>query len=199
MCDLIPLSTQPQWQTITQGRLLFEQAFLMPMDAEQLYDQLFHQIDWQQLSIKMFGKEVLQPRLQAWFGDRSYQYSGLKLSPAPIPDFLLPIQKRCEQICHSRFNSVLINLYRNGEDSMGWHQDNETELGRNPVIASLSLGAERKFVLKHNQTGEKLAYQLSSGSLLVMAGETQHFWKHALPKTKRVNTPRINLTFRWIE
>ncbi len=171
----------------------------MPTDAEQLYDQLFHQIDWQQLSIKMFGKEVLQPRLQAWFGDRSYQYSGLKLSPAPIPDFLLPIQKRCEQICDSRFNSVLINLYRNGEDSMGWHQDNEAELGRNPVIASLSLGAERKFVLKHNQTSEKLAYQLSSGSLLVMAGETQHFWKHALPKTKRVNTPRINLTFRWIE
>ncbi|WP_260261084.1 alpha-ketoglutarate-dependent dioxygenase AlkB family protein [Vibrio intestinalis] len=199
MCDLIPLSTQPQWQTITQGRLLFEQAFIMPTDAEQLYDQLFHQIDWQQLSIKMFGKEVLQPRLQAWFGDRSYQYSGLKLSPAPIPDFLLPIQKRCEQICDSRFNSVLINLYRNGEDSMGWHQDNEAELGRNPVIASLSLGAERKFVLKHNQTSEKLAYQLSSGSLLVMAGETQHFWKHALPKTKRVNTPRINLTFRWIE
>ncbi|MDA0150161.1 alpha-ketoglutarate-dependent dioxygenase AlkB family protein [Vibrio sp. LaRot3] len=199
MCDVTPLSTQPKWQTITQGQLLFERAFLMPTNAEQLYEQLLHQLHWQQLSIKMFGKEMLQPRLQAWFGEKSYQYSGLKLSPAPIPEFLSPIQQRCEQVCQSRFNSVLINLYRNGQDSMGWHQDNEPELGRNPVIASLSLGAERKFVLKHNETNEKITYQLSSGSLLVMAGETQHFWKHALPKTTRVSTPRINLTFRLIE
>jgi len=121
------------------------------------------------------------------------------MMPRPWNQTLLQLKNLCEQVSQSPFNSVLANLYRNGQDSMGWHQDNETELGLNPIIASLSLGESRKFVLRHLETKQKHELDLSHGSLLVMAGETQHYWQHSIPKTAKPKGSRINLTFRYIQ
>lgn len=183
---------------LPQATIWSSHQFIPNRDADNLYHQLLDSTPWKQESIKIFGKQVPQPRLQAWYGERDYQYSGLKLTPIPLPDFLLPLKQQCELAANQKFNSVLINLYRDGEDSMGWHQDNEPELGEKPVIASISLGAERKFSIKHLTTNEKHHFQLSHGSLLIMGGKMQHHWKHCLPKTRRAISSRINLTFRYI-
>lgn len=188
-----------QWQNIQNGQLMYLEEFLTPDEADILYQTLMDTMPWRQESITLFGKTVPQPRLQVWFGDKAYQYSGLKLEANPMPDLIEKLCDQCSRTAGLLFNSVLINLYRDGYDSMGWHQDNEPELGDAPVIASISLGAERKFALKHNNGQDKLAYQLKHGSLLIMAGDMQHYWKHALPKSRKVHHPRINLTFRHIK
>ncbi|HAS62999.1 MAG TPA: alpha-ketoglutarate-dependent dioxygenase AlkB [Vibrio sp.] len=193
------MTASAQWQNIDNGRLLYREEFLSQQQADELYHSLYTKTHWRQESITLFGRSVLQPRLQAWFSEHAYQYSGLLLKPTPIPPSIATLKKQCEHICRQEFNSVLLNLYRNGQDYMGWHQDNEKELGHNPIIASISLGAERKFTLKHKDSKQKLDYKLSHGSLFVMAGEVQHYWKHALPKTTLITEPRINLTFRYIE
>ena len=149
----------------------------------------------------MYGKRVAIPRLEAWYGDDGmhYSYSGLSLAPKPWLAVLQELRQEVERHCQAPFNAVLANLYRDQNDTVGWHSDDETELGRNPVIASLSFGAERNFQLKHKASGEKLSIPLKSGSLLVMAGETQHYWQHCLPRSRKKILSRINLTFRQIK
>ncbi|PQJ66845.1 alpha-ketoglutarate-dependent dioxygenase AlkB family protein [Photobacterium angustum] len=190
---------QGEWITINNGLLYWHPQFLNLQRSEQYFQQLKSELNWQQEHITLFGKSVLQPRLQTWLGDAVYTYSGLTMHPQLWTSAILDLKTQCEQQAQTRFNSVLGNLYRDGEDYMGWHQDNERELGHQPVIASLSFGATRQFVFKHKTTKEKIAFQLTPGSLLIMAGDTQQHWQHALPKTKRVNEPRINLTFRYIK
>lgn len=146
----------------------------------------------------MYGKQVLIPRLQAWYGDENarYQYSGLTLNTLPWISTLLSLKEDIEQMTGCQFNAVLANYYRNHNDTVGWHSDDEPELGISPVIASLSLGDTRNFKMKHKYLDEKLTIPLSSGSLLIMSGNTQAYWQHCLPRTKQVKSPRINLTFR---
>ncbi|WP_306331472.1 alpha-ketoglutarate-dependent dioxygenase AlkB family protein [Vibrio injensis] len=188
----------PSWLTIQDGQLLWIPNFLSLEQADNAYKRLSLELNWQQQAIMMFGKPIMQPRLHAWYGEKAYRYSGLSLAPQSWAPALLPLKAQCERVADQPFNSVLANLYRHGQDSMGWHQDNEPELGHQPVIASLSLGETRRFALRHIQSKEKLTFELSHGSLLVMAGDTQHCWQHTIPKTRQACQPRINLTFRQI-
>jgi len=149
----------------------------------------------------MFGRVVDSPRLSAWIGDEDavYRYSGTRFVPRPWTPELLALRDRVAAACGVPFNSVLANLYRDGADRMGWHSDDEPELGPRPVIASVSLGAERTFRFRAKAGGETVAIELPHGSLLTMAGDTQRLYRHELPARKRVTGPRINLTFRWIQ
>ncbi|OWY20882.1 alpha-ketoglutarate-dependent dioxygenase AlkB [Sphingobacteriales bacterium UPWRP_1] len=189
---------------LPDAELLYLHPFLPAAEAGRLFEHLLGagHIAWRQDSIRMFGKQVLTPRLSAWYGVSGavYTYSGLTLHPLPFTPALLSLKEIIEQtVQHAQFNSVLLNLYRNGADSMGWHADDEPELGSNPVIASVSLGAERRFLLRHKYRKElKQQIVLQHNSLLIMRGTTQHFWQHALPKTSRPAGARINLTFRHI-
>ncbi|MCR9388133.1 alpha-ketoglutarate-dependent dioxygenase AlkB family protein [Vibrio metoecus] len=184
---------------ITQldGQLAWFPQFLALPQADEALTLLKTELNWQQKSIRLFGKSVLQPRLIAWYGAEDYRYSGLTLSAHPFPERLAQLKTQCEEAAQTRFNSVLANLYRDGQDSMGGHQDNEPELGTNPIIASLSLGESRRFLLCHKQDPAlKIECELSHGDLLIMAGTTQHCWQHAIPKTRQTKQLRINLTFR---
>lgn len=175
--------------------------FFDESESERLFRNLQTQLVWKEESIRLFGKWIMQPRLTALYGEKAYTYSGREMNPLLWTPDLLYIKEKIEQHTGGRFNAVLCNLYRNGMDSMGWHSDDEKELGPNPVIASLSLGAVRKFKLKHTYNHEiplhKMA--LGNGSLLTMKGTTQHFWKHEIPKEPGITDPRINLTFRYIK
>ncbi|WP_104037563.1 alpha-ketoglutarate-dependent dioxygenase AlkB family protein [Vibrio jasicida] len=186
------------WQEVAQGRIYYDPNFLNNLEADRYFSNLRSTLPWQQERITMFGRSVLQPRLQAWHGDVAYTYSGLTMSPHPWTPDLNELKARCEAIANVQFNSVLANLYRHGQDSMGWHQDNEPELVRNPVIASVNLGETRRFLLRNLHCKTQLEYELSHGALLIMAGELQHHWKHAVPKTAKPKGERINLTFRHI-
>ena len=186
-------------EDLKDARLQYDPYFLNNTEADLYYNLLLNFDHWRQEPIKIFGKELMQPRLTALFGESetSYTYSGLKMEPVPFPEYILKIKDSCEKVCDTNFNICLANLYRDGQDSMGWHADNEKELGKDPVIASVSLGAERIFHLKHNEDKNlKYKKRLQHGSLFVMSGSTQKFWKHQLPKTKLPVKPRINLTFR---
>ena len=172
--------------------------------ATSLLDALIGKVEWVQNTIRFYGKESPVPRLEAWYGDagKSYSYSGIRMDPNPWIDELLEIKKAIEPIAGTRFNSVLINYYRDGRDRVAWHSDDEKELGQNPVIGSVSLGAERRFKLRHKnyrKNGHQAEIMLVHGSLLVMKGPTQHFWKHEVPRTVRSVGKRINLTFRVID
>lgn len=164
------------------------------------FDRLVADLEWQQHQVFVFGRWVEQPRLTAWYGDDGfpYRYSGIELKPHSWTAPLIEMRELCEELAGARFNSVLANLYRSGADSVAWHADDESELGVDPVIASVSLGSERRFDLRHRSTGETVRVPLPSGSVLVMAGCTQHRWVHQVPKTARPVGPRINLTFRLI-
>lgn len=170
--------------------------------ADQLFDDLSQSLAWREESIVLFGKRMLQPRMLAWYGDPDavYRYSGVRHVPLPWTDTLAALRERVGKICGASFNSALANLYRHNRDSMGLHADDEPELGERPVIASLSLGEERVFRFKHRHRRDlkPVRLPLPSGSLLVMAGDTQLNWKHEVPKQTRPCGPRINLTFRSI-
>lgn len=173
--------------------------------AEAPYIVMRHLIDeipWRAENIVVWGRTYPQPRLIAWYGDagKNYTYSGITLSPVPWTQALLDIKSRVEAVSRSAFNSVLLNYYRDHRDSMGLHSDDEPELGERPILASLSLGEERTFILKHkrNKALEPVRLQLASGSLLLMKGETQRYWKHGIDKEARQCGPRVNLTFRHI-
>ncbi|SHK10510.1 alpha-ketoglutarate-dependent dioxygenase AlkB family protein [Hymenobacter psychrotolerans] len=187
---------------LPDAEVLLDPHFLPPDTADALLIELTRTIAWRQEPIRLFGKEVLQPRLTAWHGDATahYQYSGLALAPQPWTPALLELRKQVEAATATQFNSVLLNLYRAGQDSMGWHADDEPELGPAPVIASVSLGETRRFRLKPRDPQRTphapVALDLASGSLLVMRGATQQHWLHAVPKTARPVGPRLNLTFR---
>jgi alkylated DNA repair dioxygenase AlkB len=169
-----------------------------PEESPTLFDDLLATSPWQQDEVVIFGQRRILSRKVAWMGDAgfTYSYSGTSKTASPLTPALLLIKKRVEQQCAHRFNSCLMNLYHDGSDGMGWHSDDEKTLGRNPVIASVSFGAERVFKLKHRESKEIVSVLLENGSLLVMKGATQHHWIHAMPKTKKITTPRINLTFR---
>jgi alkylated DNA repair dioxygenase AlkB len=183
------------------GEVLYYPGIFPGQESDLIFRQLAEQINWKQEAIKIFGKEVLQPRLTAWYGDpgKAYSYSGITMQPLPWTAVLMLLKQKAESIAGVHFNSALLNLYRNGQDSMGWHSDNEKELGMNAVIASFSFGATRIFKLKHRQDKKQvLSIGLGHGSLLLMRGATQHFWLHSLPKTVADIGPRINITFRVI-
>ncbi|MBD0401811.1 alpha-ketoglutarate-dependent dioxygenase AlkB [Flammeovirga sp. EKP202] len=169
-------------------------------EATSLYQNLFSTIDWQSDLIKMFGKEILTKRKMAWYGLEPYEYTYSKVKKTALlfNDTLLQLLKVVEEKTGETYNSCLLNLYHDGNEGMGYHSDNEKEMKEYGAIASLSLGAERKFSFKHRETKEKVNLLLEHGSLLVMKGETQKHWVHALPVSKRVLKPRINLTFRTV-
>ncbi|MFL6591178.1 MAG: alpha-ketoglutarate-dependent dioxygenase AlkB family protein [Luteimonas sp.] len=176
-------------------------GWLAPAQADALFAKLRDGVAWSVHRVRLFGKLVDSPRLSCWIGDpeATYVYSGTRFEPQPWPAALLPVRERLRRETGIAFNSVLANLYRDGRDRMGWHSDNEPELGPHPTIASLSLGTERRFVLKHRSIASlKREFTLTHGSLLLMAGETQLHYRHALPERARVHEPRINLTFRRI-
>ena len=165
------------------------------------FNQLKKEIYWKHEPIKIFGKKILQPRLTSFYStnNKSYSYSGIKMKPNKFNETLNNIKEKVELLSNSSFNCVLLNLYRNGQDSNGWHSDNEKELGENPTIASVSFGYERYFNMKHREKKSfKLKLLLKNGSVFIMSGETQKYWLHQIPKTKKNVGPRINLTFRKI-
>lgn len=170
--------------------------------SDRLFDILLQDTHWQQETAHLFNQAIPIPRLTAWHGDEGkvYTYSGIELQPAPWTETLLTIKAAIETIVPVRFNSVLLNLYRHGQDSVGWHSDAEPVLGRNPTIASASFGATRRFSLKHKRRQDLKAVHLdlAHGSLVLMQGPTQHHWVHQVPKTAKPVGPRINLTFRII-
>ena len=175
------------------------QGWLAPAGADALFEHLHGALPWQVHRVRMFGRELDAPRLSCWIGDPEahYRYSGTSHTPGPWPGALCPVRDRLTRETGVAFNSMLANLYRDGDDRMGWHSDDEPELGPRPVIASLSLGATRRFVLKHRrEPARKAVFDLPHGSLLLMRGDTQRDWRHALPRTARAVGPRINLTFR---
>lgn len=162
----------------------------------------FTNIRWKQDSIKLYGKSVPLPRLTAWYGDAgaAYSYSGIKSEPNPWNDGLLHLKQRIEKLSGSSFNSVLLNWYRDGQDSLSWHADDEKELGLNPIIASANFGATRDFQLRRNDDHDhKISLPLRHGTLLIMRGELQQHWRHAVPKRANVAVARFNLTFRTIQ
>jgi alkylated DNA repair dioxygenase AlkB len=169
-------------------------------EANDLFQKLLSGLCWEKEYLFIYGKQVTVPRLLCWHGDPEalYRYSGVNHEPRTWAEDLLAIKLNLEKACGSCFNSVLANLYRDGNDSMGWHADNEKELGNNPVIASLSLGDDRLFKIRHHKSKSSFDINLSHGDLLVMGGSFQHYWQHSVPKTKVLKTPRINLTYRYI-
>jgi len=193
-----PDQQQGEWLPIQDGLLYWAPNFLKETLASKLFERIKDVLNFTQQEITIFGQQRLQPRLQAWHGDASYSYSGLTLPPQPWTKSLLLLKDMCEGASSHNFNSVLVNLYRNGDDSMGWHADDEPELGSNPTIASISLGETRSFHLKHIHSKEKIKIELESGSLLIMTHSTQHFWQHSLPKTRKTKAERINLTYRYV-
>lgn len=177
-------------------------SFFSTEKANELFEKLKTEILWQQDTIAVYGKNHLQPRLTALYGNegKPYGYSNIIMQPHHWNPLLVYIKEEIEKEYKENFTTALLNYYRNGQDSMGWHADNEKELGRNPVIASLTFGAERNFQLKHNTIeSAKQNITLEHGSLLIMKGSTQHFWKHQIPKTQKEVGGRINLTFRIIK
>jgi alkylated DNA repair dioxygenase AlkB len=157
---------------------------------------LAESIQWRMETARLFGRDMRVPRMTAWFGDADYTYSGICHRAAPFPAVLQRLRERAEAISGVSYNAVLLNLYRDGSDSVGWHSDNEAGLGDYPTIASLSLGATRRFQFRHQRTKETIILELGEGFWLVMAGETQRFWVHQVPKTTTAVERRINITFR---
>lgn len=183
------------------GEAFYCPGFLEREQADRLLGAILSSAAWRQDPIRLYGKWVNQPRMTAWYGDSgaSYRYSGLTMNPLPWTEELSEIKARIESIAPGGFNGVLLNLYRDGQDGMAWHSDDEPELGEYPLIASVSLGATRRFQFrnKENKTN-RLQLELEHGSLLLMRGTTQRHWQHQIPKTKRDVGQRINLTYRTI-
>ena len=186
---------------VENGEYIFYPDFLSKSISDEFFKKLQNTIDWKQESMNMYGKKVDFPRLTAWYGDndKPYTFSGITLKPNLWTQEILEIKSKIESKANIIFNSVLLNRYRNGNDSISWHTDAEPELGKNPIIASVNFGATRKFQLRHINTKEKIEIELTNGSLLIMQGEFQHYWQHQVPKTSKVVGERINLTFRVIK
>jgi alkylated DNA repair dioxygenase AlkB len=191
----------PRIELAGGGLLDLRERWLSAADEGRMFAALRDQVGWEHKEIEIAGRTFLQPRLTAWYGDPGarYSYSGITLEPVPWHPVLAEIRARIESDTGHRLNSVLCNLYRDGDDAMGWHSDREKELGPNPVIASVSLGAARRFVLKHRKkAAPNVVIELEGGSLLLMTGSTQHEWRHTLPRTRTPVGARINLTYRRI-
>jgi alkylated DNA repair dioxygenase AlkB len=183
---------------VPDGELSFLEQLPLGLPNDAVLARLIAETAWRSELITVWGKQHRQPRLTAWHGDAAYAYSGLKLEPLPFTPLQQELLAAVEAVSGRRFNSVLLNYYRDGRDSMGMHSDNEPELGPQPAIASLSFGATRTFVLQHKTGKERIRIDLTDGSLLLMGGSLQHFWVHGIHKISRIVGPRVNLTFRFI-
>jgi alkylated DNA repair dioxygenase AlkB len=183
------------------GEVINHGILLNKKYSSSLMTTLVQSIPWQRDELIIYGKTIISKREAAWIGDNqlNYTYSGVTKTPSEWTPELLELKTSIESKCGSKFNSCLLNLYHDGSEGMSWHSDNEKELGEQPIIASLSLGAIRKFYFRHKLTKTKVETLLESGSLLVMQGKTQEFWQHSVPKMRAVKSPRINLTFRNIQ
>jgi alkylated DNA repair dioxygenase AlkB len=202
--DAVPNDPQPRLEALrmSDADVTMYRSFFNCAEADRLFGRLLKDTEWEQKKIRIYGKHVDLPRLTAWYGDsgKSYSYSGISMDPNPWTKTLLEIKDRVDTETQLRFNSVLLSLYRSGQDSLSWHQDDEPELGEDPVIASVSFGDTRSFQFRHkaNKKLPPVSIDLTHGSLLIMKGSTQRFWVHQVPKTSRPVGPRINLTFRII-
>ncbi len=198
MEDAMMVKTQLQ---MSNADVIFYPAFFSEIESDQLLESLIRQIAWTQETAKMFGRTIDIPRLTAWYGDegKSYSYSGISNTAVAWTEDLLKIKTRIEPIADINFNSVLLNRYRSGNDSVSWHSDDEPELGANPVIGSVSFGQTRRFQFKHKKDSKlRQTIELTHGSFLLMRGATQHNWLHQIPKSEKPMDERINLTFRVI-
>jgi alkylated DNA repair dioxygenase AlkB len=200
--DLFSSDQQLHSLPIPDADLAYVMSLQLAQRPEALLRQLIETVPWRSEEIVLWGKHYRQPRLIAWYGDQGsgYSYSGITLTPLPWAEPVLQIRACVESVCRTGFNSVLLNYYRDERDSMGMHSDDEPELGSKPVIASVSLGAERVFILKHKRRTDirPVRLPLANGSLLLMKGSTQQNWKHGIDKATRPCGPRVNLTFRTI-
>lgn len=180
------------------GLLVHVRHFIAHEEALDLHEQLLNELAWHTESIRIYGQSIQSPRRLCWVGDREavYTYSGIVHHPLPWRPVLLEIKTRLSAFTGQAFNSVLCNLYRDGNDSMGWHADNEKELGSDPVLGSLSLGETRIFRIRHRKTGETHSIDVENGSLIIMAGPLQQYWRHCVPRTGTAPKTRINLSFR---
>ncbi len=182
-----------------KGETILYPDFISKQEADSYFEQLKVSLDWRHEPIRMFGKMVMQPRLTALYGDsnRPYGYSGISMTPNIWTPELEKLRKKLHEFTGVEFTHVLCNYYRDGQDSMGWHRDNEAVLGRNPTIASVTFGVTRVFQVRYYESkSHKIDIPLTHGSLLIMSGESQHHWEHQIPKTKKIQGHRINLTFR---
>lgn len=189
------LNLLPQDGTVNYYGKIFSEE-----EAHLYYEYLFNEIPWKQDEAMIMGKLIITKRKVAWFGDEPFEYTYSKRTKLALPwtKELLELKTKCEQETGEQFNSCLLNLYHDGSEGMAYHSDGEKDLKKNGAIASLSFGAERKFLFKHKNTNEKIEIFLENGSLLVMKDETQSHWQHRLPPTTKIKTPRVNLTFRSI-
>ena len=195
-------SSEVRTVELPNGNLIFIPAAFSGAESKRLLKNLKEETLWQQDNIKMYGKEIALPRLTAWYGDsgRNYTYSGIVMKPHPWNSILCEVKQRVEELSQVSFNSVLLNMYRSGSDSVSWHSDDEPELAPGQTIASVSFGDTRRFVMKHKTKTEvdKFELKLNHGSVLLMRGEIQQHWLHRVPKTRKKVNSRINLTFRVI-
>lgn len=191
---------EPQQLLPHDGSAILHEWVLGDRNDAKIIQSLIELVPWEAHSIKMFGKEHPQPRLVAWYGDEGseYSYSGLRMNVRPWIPQITELREIAQSYAGVIFNSVLLNLYRNGNDKVSWHRDNEPELGSTPTIASMSLGAQRRFKFRHLLTKEIVETTLSSGSLVVMSGLSQACWEHEIPRQSSIDKPRINLTFRQV-
>ncbi|MFP4132851.1 MAG: alpha-ketoglutarate-dependent dioxygenase AlkB family protein [Halothece sp.] len=200
---IFPETPHDQQLNLPHSDIKIYRNFFDQKNSDRFFAKLKQEINWKQEYIKLYGKENPVPRLTAWYGDSgyTYTYSGITMNPEPWTDALLEIKQKIETIAKVNFNSVLLNLYRDGNDGVAWHSDDEPELGKYPVIGSVSFGGERRFSFKYrDQTNpERHDINLKHGDYLLMQGETQQYWYHQIPKTKKPVSPRINLTFRVIQ
>lgn len=180
------------------GEAIYYGPILTPTEADYYLNAMLHNIAWKNDEAIIFGRHIITKRKVAWYGNESYEYTYSNTTRQALPwtKELSQLKALVEKYTHNQFNSCLLNLYHDGNEGMAWHSDDEKALGKNTVIASLSLGAERKFAFKHRQTKYGTSLMLQNGSLLVMQGSTQAHWLHSIPKTTRVSRPRVNLTFR---
>lgn len=196
--DLFTSSTILTPIPLADGELSFLGQLPLSLTNDEVLARLIADTTWRSETITVWGKQHPQPRLTAWHGEAAYTYSGLRLEPSPFTSLQQEIRAAVEAVSGRRFNSVLLNYYRDGRDSMGMHSDDEPELGAEPAIASVSFGAARTFVLQHKVTKARLRLSLTDGSMLLMAGSLQQFWLHGINKVARPTGPRVNLTFRFI-
>ncbi|MBU2711403.1 alpha-ketoglutarate-dependent dioxygenase AlkB family protein [Zooshikella harenae] len=195
------------WLTLPDGEVGYLSQLFNLSEQQAYFQFLMNSVDWQYETLSLFGKQVVVPRKVAWYGDSEavYAYSGVLHQPLPWTAELTKIKQKVEHVCGEHFNSVLLNLYQNGADYMGWHSDDEPELGDDPVIASVSFGASRDFKLRHKKYRKSqqpvVTQTLISGSCLLMKGATQRYWQHSVPKRSlnKVSEPRVNLTFRLVK
>lgn len=202
--DLFEQTEQPLVRKfdLPQADVTLYERFFTKKESDMLYNYLIENINWQQDHMRIYGKKVELPRLTAWYGDtkRPYSYSGIGMETQLWTEELLFIKSRVETVAATNFSGVLLNYYRNGQDSVSWHTDNEKMLGKDPIIGSVTFGATRLFQMRHRTNKEqKISIPLTHGALLLMKGSTQLFWEHQVPKTNKTIFPRINLTFRVLD